>query len=164
MQIVQNNGTTGSESTARPSNSNVLNYQRTPVLPKREQGDRKSVPEVSRDGLVKSPYLLLLSRLEAMLGQRNTDEESLAQLKVMLAERIRAISKESRHGIQDLPEFRATGAAGVEQLPQVIDGMLRNPSLAAGSLELLKHPLFVAHMNRGDRSVFYGPQGMLRAS
>ncbi|MBI3993392.1 MAG: hypothetical protein HY342_08960 [Candidatus Lambdaproteobacteria bacterium] len=164
MQIVQKSATPGSESAARPSNSNVLNYQRTPVPPKREQGDRKSVPEVNRDGLVKSPYLLLLSRLEAMLGQRRSDEESLAQLRVMLAERIRVISKESRQGIQDLPEFRATGAASAEQLPQVIDGMLRSASLAAGGLALLKHPLFVGHMNRGDRSVFYGPQGMLRAS
>ncbi len=164
MQIVHNGITQSSESAPRPSNSNVLNQQRTPEPPKREQGERKSVPEVGRDGLSKSQYLMLISRLEAMLGHKAADEPSLAQLKSMLADRIRAISKPTRRDIQDLPEFMATGAASAEALPQVLDEMLRDPARAQAGLALLKHPLFVAHMNRGDRSMFYGPRGLLRAS
>lgn len=164
MQIAQNTLTPGSESATRPSNSNVLNYQRTPDMPERESGERKVVAGSGQDGLVKSPYLILISRLETMLLHQATDEEPLAQLRVMLSNRVQAISKDARTVIQDLPEFAATGAASADQLPVVMDRMLRNPETAQPGLQLLKHPLFVSHMNRGDRAMFYGPRGLLRAS
>lgn len=152
------------EANLRPQNADVLLRQRTQDTqrPPELDGGEEQGGEGGR--FVPSRYMVLISRIDRMQSQEQTNRPLVDRLTSLLGERISALSPRVRRTLEALPEVRALGVENLLQLPRVIAEHLHAGTQHEAVMALLRAPAFAAAIKDEARTQTYTPQGLLRAS
>ncbi len=128
------------------------------------EGGLASGPAAQTPEIAPSPYMMLISRIDAMLRQGRVDPRVVGQLRGMLVQRIGGLTTSARRALVDTPEARALGVEDATRLPDLVSARLQGGEPQEGLLALLRNPSFAAAMKDETRMATYGPRGLLQAS
>ena len=164
MYVVAGSIGKGIDNGMRPPGADVMQRQRAQ--------DRARPAELSggagqgSDGgqYVPSRYMVLISRIDRMLGQGAVEDPAVDQLTSLLGARIATLTARGRRTLLEMPELQALGVEQLSQLPRVLAQHIHAGTEREAVMALLRSPDFAAVMRDESRTSTYGPQGMLRAS
>ncbi len=164
MQPVSASSGNQPESNLRPQNPNLHLRQEAYEQSQETQAPRKAGVVVESQEMAPSPYMMLISRIDAMLNKGKVDQRTLDQLQAILSERIGGFTAAARRNLLEMPSAKALELDSAAALPGYVSRHLRDGRQRDAVMELLRNPVFAAAMKDESRTATYGPRGYLRAS
>lgn len=163
MQVVSSTISATTEPNIRSQSGDVLLRQHTPQRPEQKRGDGVRIATATAEE-VPGAYMMLISRVDAMLREGRPQRATLNQLQDLLQTRLAAMPPGARKGLLVLPPVRALEVQNMLRLPGEVTRNVMAGNKGETVLELLRSPEFAAVMKEEQRTTTYSSYGVLQAA
>ncbi len=163
MQVVSSTITAATEPNIRNQSGDVLLRRNNPEQEEREGGEAVRIAGATPEA-VPGVYMMLISRVDAMLREGKPHRGTVNQLHELVYTRLAAMPPGARKGLLELPPVQALGVQNMLHLPGELSRNILAGTQGESVMELLRSPEFAAVMKEEQRTVTYSSYGILQAT